>query len=336
MKALIVEDDPIMARLLSVMLTTSNFAEPVVAESPEAAFRLLRLDDPTGPPGEPEIIFMDIQLGGIDGIEACARIKSDQRYADVPVIMVTSASQTDDLEMAFVAGAVDYIIKPPHYRELLARARSAIRLKQELDRQRALGETAKALRERIAELEESLGAHLAVDPVTGLPVRGALRKVACRHFDAEPSAATSSARHAVVIVKVDAFDNYVMFHQEAPADALLARVASALTDVNARAGDLLVRSGRDSFALLMPNVREDVARQTAERLRRAVFELTIPHEYSPVDSVVTASVGVAESGAHGKGHHATVIAGAEHAVARAIDRGGNRIELTAGAHPPPT
>jgi sigma-B regulation protein RsbU (phosphoserine phosphatase) len=322
MQALIVEDDRVMAHLLAEVLTAARFAEPVVVESAEEAFRLLTLDDAGAPAGLPQIIFMDIQLGGVDGIEACARIKADARYADVPVIMVTASSDIDALQMAFVAGASDYITKPINPAELLARARSAIRLKYEIERLQAQEEAAERMRARILELEESLGAQAAVDPVTRLPLRGILRKVASYHFDGVPTL----ARHAIAVVVLDAFDNYLMFHQEGPTDAVLAKVANALVNVGARAGDLLVRSDRGSFALLMPDVAEDAGRQTADRLRLAVFELGIPHEYSSVDAVVTASVGVAESSAQGAGHHATVLAAAEHAAARAIDAGGNHTQ----------
>ena len=323
MQALIVEDDRVMAHMLAEVLTTARFAEPVIVESAEEAFRLLGLDDPGAPPGLPHIIFMDIQLGGVDGIEACARIKADARYADVPVIMVTASTDSDALEMAFVAGASDYITKPIHPGELLARARSAMRLKYDVERLQTQEGAAVMMRARIHELEESLGAQAAVDPVTKLPLRGILRKVACYHFDGVATA----ARHAIAVVVLDAFDNYLMFHQEEPTNAMMARVANALVSVGARAGDLLVRSDRGSFALLMPDVEEDAGRQVADRLRLAVFDLAIPHEYSSVDAVVTASVGIVESGAQGAGHHATVLAAAEHAAARAIDAGGNRTHL---------
>ena len=79
-------------------------------------------------------MLLDIVMPDIDGIEACARIRSDPRYADVPIIMVTSLGDMDSLANAFVAGATDYITKPVNRVELLARVRSALKLKAELDR----------------------------------------------------------------------------------------------------------------------------------------------------------------------------------------------------------
>ncbi len=91
-------------------------------------------------PDEPppvDLVLLDIVMPEIDGIEACARIRSDARYADVPIIMVTSLDDMDSLANAFVAGATDYITKPFNRVELLARVRSALKLKAELDRRRA-------------------------------------------------------------------------------------------------------------------------------------------------------------------------------------------------------
>ena len=84
-----------------------------------------------------DLIVLDIVMPEIDGIEACARIRSDPRYVDVPVIMVTALNDMDTLSNAFVAGATDYITKPFNRVELLARVRSALKLKAELDRRKA-------------------------------------------------------------------------------------------------------------------------------------------------------------------------------------------------------
>jgi DNA-binding response OmpR family regulator len=97
------------------------------------------------------------------GIEACARIRSDERYADA-IIMVTSLDDVESLGNAFVAGATDYITKPVNRVELVARVRAALRLKSELERRLA--------REReLLVFMSSWGerrASLWVDDATGL------------------------------------------------------------------------------------------------------------------------------------------------------------------------
>ena len=109
-------------------------------------------------------MLLDIVMPEMDGVEACARIRNDPRYADLPIIMVTSLDDMNSLANAFVAGATDYVTKPVNRVELVARVRAALRLKQELDRRQA--------REReLLTFLSSWGdrrASLLIDEATGL------------------------------------------------------------------------------------------------------------------------------------------------------------------------
>jgi DNA-binding response OmpR family regulator len=76
---------------------------------------------------------MDILMPDIDGIAACRRIKQNDQLRDIPIIMITAKSGTENLNEAFSAGAMDYITKPVNRVELLARVASALSLKREMD-----------------------------------------------------------------------------------------------------------------------------------------------------------------------------------------------------------
>jgi CheY-like chemotaxis protein len=80
---------------------------------------------------------MDINMQDMDGIEACRRLKALPGARDIPVIMVTGSSDSEDLQAAFAAGAHDYITKPPRKTDLLARVGAALRLKRETDERKA-------------------------------------------------------------------------------------------------------------------------------------------------------------------------------------------------------
>ena len=73
-----------------------------------------------------DIILLDVVMPVVDGIEACARIRSDTRYSGVPIIMVTAVDDIDQLTDAFVAGASDYVTKPIVPTDLLARVEAAL------------------------------------------------------------------------------------------------------------------------------------------------------------------------------------------------------------------
>src|SRR5690606_21802441 len=80
-----------------------------------------------------DLILMDLMMPEIDGLEACRRIQGEERYKDVPIIFVTAVGDSNKLAEALDAGASDYVMKPINKLELLARIRSALRLKYEKD-----------------------------------------------------------------------------------------------------------------------------------------------------------------------------------------------------------
>ncbi|MDG1488616.1 MAG: response regulator, partial [SAR324 cluster bacterium] len=82
----------------------------------------------------PDCILMDIMMPDIDGIEATRRLKAIPECQDIPVLMVTAKQEMDSFEEAFDAGAVDYIYKPFDRTTLVARVKSALRSKEDLDR----------------------------------------------------------------------------------------------------------------------------------------------------------------------------------------------------------
>ncbi len=86
---------------------------------------------------KPDCILMDVQMPGMDGIEATRRIKALPGLEATPIIMVTSSDDEETLAAAFGAGVADYIHKPLRKLELLARVNAVLRLKMEQDRRLA-------------------------------------------------------------------------------------------------------------------------------------------------------------------------------------------------------
>lgn len=145
MRILIVDDSHVARLHLQMLLEAAGYRDLLTADSPHGALQLLGV---AGPPGDTsaaseastapvDLILLDVVMPQMSGVELCRSLKAVEHVRDVPVIMVTAQSETEHLQAAFEAGAMDYITKPANEVELLVRVRSALRLKEEIDRRKA-------------------------------------------------------------------------------------------------------------------------------------------------------------------------------------------------------
>jgi CheY-like chemotaxis protein len=72
----------------------------------------------------PDLVLMDLEMPGISGFEACRRLRAEPGTRTTPIILVTSHSEAESLEGAFVNGCTDFVIKPINEDELLLKVRS--------------------------------------------------------------------------------------------------------------------------------------------------------------------------------------------------------------------
>ncbi len=79
---------------------------------------------------KPDLILLDIMMPEMDGYEVCTRLKSDPATADIPVIFLTATNDKDSIVRGFEVGAVDYVTKPFHSAELLARVYAHLELRK--------------------------------------------------------------------------------------------------------------------------------------------------------------------------------------------------------------
>ena len=136
MRILIVDDSEMSRQLLHLWLTGAGYTDVMAVDSGAAA--LQRATNPLAPrETDIDLILLDIEMAGMDGIHTCRRLLAEPHLHDTPVIMVTGKTDSDTLADAFSAGAMDYIIKPVQKVELLARVRSALALKRETDARKA-------------------------------------------------------------------------------------------------------------------------------------------------------------------------------------------------------
>lgn len=167
MSILIVDDFEEQRQLLAVTLEKAGYRSLVFAESAEAALVQLGVGSPNAPVERIDIVLMDLHMPDMDGLEACRRIRSEERLEHMPVIVVTGKTESSDIKAAYTAGATDYIRKPVIPAELVARVSMAMSLREEFDnraeRERDLAERTQQLGKTVEELKV-LGGNICLCP----------------------------------------------------------------------------------------------------------------------------------------------------------------------------
>lgn len=115
-KILIVDDAPQVRRVMRTALTAEGYTT-FEARNGKEALEMFRAEPP-------DIILLDVNMPGMDGLETCREIR---RNSDVPIIMLTVRDAERDKVLALDAGADDYVVKPFGMQEVLARIRAALR-----------------------------------------------------------------------------------------------------------------------------------------------------------------------------------------------------------------
>ena len=112
---LIVEDNEANQLLASAVLEREGYKVEVASSSDEALDRLKRRP--------PDLILMDVQMPGIDGLSLTRRLKADERTASIPVVALTALAMRGDRERSLDAGCAGYISKPIDTRTFAAEVR---------------------------------------------------------------------------------------------------------------------------------------------------------------------------------------------------------------------
>jgi two-component system, OmpR family, alkaline phosphatase synthesis response regulator PhoP len=118
---MVVEDDQIISALLKHMLARRGFEVHLATDGRQAS---TMVEDLTVPPG---LVMLDVMLPFVDGYDLITLIRSKETWKDVPIIMLTSKAQEQNIVRALDAGATDYVVKPFQPEELMARVRRLIK-----------------------------------------------------------------------------------------------------------------------------------------------------------------------------------------------------------------
>jgi DNA-binding response OmpR family regulator len=145
-RILVVDDNEINRDILVTRLQSHGY-ETLQASDGEQALAMVR-------DLLPDLILLDIMMPNIDGIEVCRRVKKDPALPFIPIILVTAKVATEDVVAGLDTGADEYLVKPIDQVALVARVRSALRIK-------SLHDAIRAQAESLAALNRTLEARVA-------------------------------------------------------------------------------------------------------------------------------------------------------------------------------
>jgi two-component system, OmpR family, alkaline phosphatase synthesis response regulator PhoP len=121
-RILIVEDDPDIAELVARYLEKAGFISDRIASGREAVRQIMAR--------APDLVILDLMLPHMDGLEVCRTLRSNEKTAAIPIIMLTARADESERIVGLEIGADDYLAKPFSPGELVARVRALFRRSQ--------------------------------------------------------------------------------------------------------------------------------------------------------------------------------------------------------------
>jgi len=300
-KVLVADDSPIYRKLVEHALAEKQYAV-LFAKSGREAIDLFSEH-------QPSLVITDWMMPDLSGIELCEHIRNHPRQTYTYLIILTGITEKNKLVKGLTAGADDYLTKPFHSEELLARVGVGRRI-VELHRQ--------------LEAKNRLLEELALtDPLTGLPNRRAIEEWATRQLS---GAARYGFAFLVVLADLDHFKSVNDTHGHDAGDRVLKKFAEILK-TNSRRSDICGRIGGEEFLFILTHTTQENARIVIERIR-AELEAT-KFDFDGGSLKVTASFGLAGFEETQPADFNRLVAQADVALYAAKRTGRNRIEIAA-------
>ena len=241
-KILVVDDDKFIVKIITDKLEKEGFE---VLSALDGSAGLTSVYENT-----PDLILLDLVLpGGKNGNEICRLLRNDTRTSHVPIIMLTSRKETDDIVAGLEAGADDYITKPFDTTELVARLKTHLRRAKQVK---------------------------SFNPLTGLPGNIMIEE------EIKAAVNDKKSNFAVLYFDLDNFKAYNDVYGFLKGDEVLKLVAHIIQQCISQFGnshDFLGHIGGDDFiAITTPEKSDVVCEQIIQR-----FDSTIPLFYTPED-----------------------------------------------------
>ncbi len=247
-KILVVDDDKFNVTLMRELCETSGY-RVVEAHDGNEALDLTRSESP-------DLMLLDIMMGGKNGFDVCRELRSGEEYSDLPIIIVTALDDIDSKMRGLELGADDYVTKPFRLFELQQRIRTVLE--------------ARLYRRQLKEAHEKLVKLGEIDTPGRIGGYRQLRSGLEYEFRR-----AQRYEHSLACVLFSLTDYDSIFDEQGSKKA--ASLIGALVTVlqkTLRSVDRIYRLDNDEFLLLLPETASGGARRAVERIRESLTSVT--------------------------------------------------------------
>lgn len=310
---LIIDDEESIRELLSSALSQEGYNVLTAFDGIDGYEQALRKT--------PDLILLDIMMPDIDGYEVLNRLKEDLTTAHIPIIFLTAKVEAEERVLGLEAGAVDYITKPFYTKEVLARIKIHLKIREYEKELMIKNEELQAFSDLLLSLNTKLEELARKDELMQIWNRRAFNE---QIIQTHNYSARYSRPYSLIIADLDHFKNYNDLYGHQQGDVVLQKVAQAIADT-CRATDFVARYGGEEIVLILPETSKEVALLIANRVIKVVEELNIPHANNANFGLVTISAGVSTYSPVNKMGWDEVLKVADEALYRAKNSGRNTV-----------
>jgi diguanylate cyclase (GGDEF)-like protein len=296
---LVVDDSPVARKLVELTLPDDDYLLLFAKTGAEALDLYAK--------HHPALVITDWLMPDFSGIELCQRIRIESQGSYTYVILLTGVSDKAQVVKGLLAGADDYLTKPFHPEELLARV--------------GVGRRTVALHREIEMKNKQLEQLVLTDGLTNMPNRRAMEEWATRQL-------SGAMRHGfsfwAIMADLDNFKNINDTCGHSAGDTVIKKFAEVLMD-NIRRCDMCARIGGEEFLIILTHVDQQGVVRAVDHVRRVLESHTFAFGSRSV--CVTASFGIAclPTGAHLSFEE--LVSRADGALYAAKNNGRNRVEI---------
>lgn len=262
-KVLVIDDDDEFLTMIKLLLSLNNFDVDTANSGMEGLKKIEEFNY--------DLVLLDVMMPHMSGFEVLKKIRADEKFIDLPVIMLTAKGEKEDVLEGITLGANDYITKPFETEILIAKMKGLIKLKE--------------LQEEIKQKNIILETLAITDGLTGAYNHRYFYKRLVEEFE---RAKRYRIPLSLIMIDIDFFKKINDTYGHLVGDSVLVDLANLLK-INIRKHDIFARYGGEEFAIILPHTNRDGAEKEAERIRKAVES----HKFSHINKAgeITISLG---------------------------------------------